>query len=379
MPNYKVRSFWGSSSGVGGFELVRPEGAAADGAWPADAAVLGLSGVAGNPLSTGTDPDCLEIHNIDFTEEETWRLWQWCIDHGADEFAVDLPFRPATTPNPLRRFFVSNARREIQTGSELWGEIDLYRLDRESTEALRTLFPSGLFQGPTWDTDAGWAEDPAVYRRGELMFWIISHEGFGELRASSSEQADLARIGLRGALRWDTATCAALSLPRITLGVMDHEFPCVAGDSGDALRRVYFAIESIPRVYGSYSSLNISLDTLAAWHERLTALVAGRVRSAVLRSAREGFLLRMSRPDTDGRVRVFVDGRQMEKDLCGHFWEFDVAAADVASLASQCAVALRRLGAIPDARPKAAIAVDSERRARLARRFPLVVDTADGG
>ena len=358
---------------------MRPEGTAADGAWPADAAVLGLSGVAGNPLSTCTDPNCLEIHNIDFTEEETWRLWQWCIDHGADEFVVDLPFRPATTPNPLRRFFVSNARREIHTGSERWGEIDLYRLGRESTEALRTLFPTGLFQGPTWDTDAGWAEDPALYRRGELMFWIISHEGFGELRVSSSEQADLARIGLRGALRWDAATCAALSLPRITLGVMDHEFPCVAGDSGDALRRVYFAIESIPRVYGSYSSLNISLDTLAAWHERLTALAAGRVRSAVLRSARERFLLRMSRPDTDGRVSVFVDGRQMAKDLWGHFWEFDVAATDVDSLASQCAVALRRLGAIPDARPKAAIADDSERRARLARRFPLVVETADGG
>jgi hypothetical protein len=379
MPNYRVRSSWRSSSGVGGFELVGPESAAPDGASPADVAVLGLSGVAGNPLSACTDPNCLEIDNIDFTEEETWRLWQWCIDHGADEFAVDLPFRPATTPNPLRRFFVSNARREIQTGSERWGEIELYRLGRESTEALRTLFPSGLFQGPTWDTDAGWAEDPALYRRGELMFWIISHEGFGELRVSSSEQADLARIGLRGALRWDASTCAALALPRITLGILDHEFPCVSGGSDDDLRRVHFSIESIPRVYGAYSSLNISLDTLAAWHERLTALAAGRVRSAVLRSAREGFLLRLSRPDTDGRVSVFVDGRQMEQDLWGHCWEFNVAAADVASLASQCAVALSRLGAIADARPKAAIADDSERRARLARRFPLVVEAADGG
>ena len=355
---------------------MRPEGTAADGAWPADAAALGLSGVAGNPLSTGTDPNCLEIDNIDFTKEETWRLWQWCIDHGANEFAVSLRYMDQ---NPFSRFVVSRARREGYRSGERWVNTELYRLDRGSTEAMRSLFPSGLFQGPTWDTDAGWAEDPGVFRRGQLMLWIISHEGFGELRVSSSERADLARIGLRGALRWDPATCAALSLPRITLGILDYEFPCVSGGPDDDLRRVYFSIESIPRVYGSYSSLNISLDTLAAWYERLTALAAGRVHSAVLRSAREGFLLRLLRPDSDGAVNVFVDGRHMEKDLWGHFWEFSVDTSDIASLASQCAVALSRLGAIADARPKAAIADDSERRARLARRFPLVVETADGG
>ena len=116
---------------------------------------------------------------------------------------------------------------------------------------------------------------------------------------------------------------------------------------------------------------------LAAWQARLAALAAGRVQSAVLRSAREGFLLRISRPEAKGLVNVFVDGRQMEKDLWGHFWEFSVDTADVASLASQCAVAVRQLGAEPDSRPTSAIADDPERRARVARRFPLVVDTAD--
>ena len=355
-----------------------PEKAAALGAGPAEAPVPGLSTVDGTSALTGADPGCVAIESIDFTEEETWRLWQWCVDHGADEFAVGLPYRPAVAPNPLRPFYVANARREVHTGSERWSEIDSYRLCRESTEALRSLFPSGLFQPPTWDTDAGWAEDPAAYRGGALMFWIISHEGFGELRVSPSEQADLARIGLRGALRWDPATCAALSLPRITLGVMDYEFPCVSGSPDDDLRRVYFSIESIPRVYGAYSSLNMSVDTLAAWHERLTALASGRVESAVLRSAREGFLLRLSRPDTGGRVNVFVDGRQMEKDLWGHFWEFEVDTSDVTSLASQCAAAIESLSALPDSRPQSALADDPERRARIARRFPLMVERTDG-
>ena len=250
MPNCWVRLSWQSSSGVGGFELRPPDKAAELGARPAEAPLVGLSAVTGHPLSSGTDPCCLELSSIDFTVEETWRLWQWCIDHGADEFAVDLPFMPATTPSPLRRFLVSRARREVHRGPERWNDTELHRLDGESTEALRTLFPSGLFQGPTWDTDAGWAEDPASYRRGELMLWIISHEGFGELRVSPHEQADLARMGLRGALRWDPETCAVLSLPRITLGILDYEFPCVSGSPDDDLRRVYFAIESIPRVYG---------------------------------------------------------------------------------------------------------------------------------
>ena len=376
MPNNRVRSSWRSSSGVGGFELRAPNKATEPGAWPAEAPLVGLSGVANHLASAEMDPGCLEIHSIDFTVEETWRLWQWCIDHGADEFAVDLPFMPVTTPNPLRPYFLSRAGREVHWGSEQWNDTDIYRLDGESTEILRALFPEGLFQGPTWDTDAGWAEDPAAYRRRELMLGIISHEGFGELRVSPHEQADLARIGLRGALRWDPETCGVLSLPRITLGILDYEFPCLSGSPDDDLRRVYFAIESIPRVYGTYCSLNISLDTLAAWQARLAALAAGRVHSVVLRSAREGFLLRMSRPEAGGRVNVFVDGRQMEKDLWGHFWEFSVDAEDVANLASQCAAAIRRLGAIPDARPEAALASDPERRARLARRFPLVVETA---
>lgn len=334
--------------------------------------------VDGNPALAGADPSGVEIGSIDFTEGETWRLWQWCIDHGADECAVGLPFWPAMAPNPLRPFYVANARREVHTGSEHWGEIDLYRTGRESTAALRTLFPSGLFQGPTWDTDHGWPEDPAAYRGGELMFWIISHEGDGELRVSPSEQEDLARIGLRGALRWDPATCAALSLPRITLGVMDYEFPCVAGSPDDDLRRVYFSIESIPRVYGAYSSLNISIDVLATWQARLLALAAGQVQSVTLRSVREGFFLRMSRPDADGRVNVFVDGRQMEEDLWGHFWEFDVDTSDVTSLACQCAAAIDALGAVPDSRPPSAIADDPERRLKITRRFPLTVETTDG-
>ena len=158
MPICWVQSSWQSSSGVGGFELWTPDQAAALGARPTESPLLGLSAAAGHPLSSGINPCCLELNSIDFTVEETWRLWQWCIDHGADEFAVDLPFMPATTPNPLGPFSVSRARREVHRGPERWNDTELYRLDRDSTGVLRTLFPSGLFQGPTWDTDAGWAE-----------------------------------------------------------------------------------------------------------------------------------------------------------------------------------------------------------------------------
>jgi hypothetical protein len=311
------------------------------------------------------------LQRLDFTSEETWRLLQWCREQGADEFAVSLY---DLTSDPLAPSFRARARREgVSGGSELWYDTDLYRLDSESMEKLHTLFPSGLFHLPSWDSDTGWAENPTFYRDGEMMLNVVSHEGYGELRISESERESLARIGLRGELVWEEEHCAECAMQRVTLAILGYEFPCLSGGPEDEWLRVHFIIESIPRIYGTYRSLNITVGTLAAWQARMAELVSGRVASAVLRSSREGFSLSLSRSDSDGRMTVFVDARRMEEDLWGHFWEFDVDVAEVASLCDQCAAVVRR-PTMKDMRPTAALQSDPERLVKAGRRFPLVVE-----
>jgi hypothetical protein len=148
-------------------------------------------------MKSGFRPYSLETGDV--TPDEGWRLLRWCHAHGATEFTLHLLDDPHTETafallNPLWR---GRAERDHICGGPT-REVDLFELSDSGLAALQTLLPFGLF---SWwfehlDT-AQWVEDPVVYRGGELLLAVISHEGFAELRVPEEERAELSATGLR--------------------------------------------------------------------------------------------------------------------------------------------------------------------------------------
>ena len=242
--------------------------------------------------------------------------------------------------------FMSFGRLSRYSGSFRWGSFRTRRTDRRSP-------------GP---------EDPLVYRQGHLMLAIISHEGFGELRISKREEEMLATLGVRGGYLEGDQPCTSLSIGPTTITILPHEFPCLSGGPEDDWLRVHFNIESIPRVVVGYSTLDVTLQTLDGWRRRMEAMLAGAANEATLHTVRPGFSLRMTRPVAGVSIGVVVDGRQMDADLPGHLWAFNVEPADVARLCGECAMAVREYEGRPGVRPPASLPNDPERAIKVGRR-----------
>ena len=143
---------------------------------------------------------------------ESARLLAWALERGADEFTVDVmamqgidapladAFEDALAPwagTPARRRVVSR-----WTEPDLTREVRLWRLTPLSLALLQEFLPAGLFSPDT--QERGWFADPAVYRRGELLLGVITHEREGVIRVSEAEEEELARLGVRlgGAEEW---------------------------------------------------------------------------------------------------------------------------------------------------------------------------------
>ena len=141
---------------------------------------------------------------IDFSADETWRLVQWCQSLGADEFTVDCLAPDAIAVPEVWRAFDEMVQpfargegvRERMSGAtadDLTRRTRLWELNGETIEALRRLFPDGLFgYAPA---EPGWFEDPVFYRDGRLMLGILSHEAFAVLRLSEAESEQLSAAG----------------------------------------------------------------------------------------------------------------------------------------------------------------------------------------
>lgn len=141
---------------------------------------------------------------IDFSADETWRLVQWCQSLGADEFTVDCLAPDAIAVPEVWRAFDEMVQpfargegvRERMSGAtadDLTRRTRLWELNGETIEALRRLFPDGLFgYAPA---ERGWFEDPVFYRDGRLMLGILSHEAFAVLRLSEAESEQLSAAG----------------------------------------------------------------------------------------------------------------------------------------------------------------------------------------
>lgn len=142
----------------------------------------------------------------DVTAEQTWMLVAWCHARGASELSVDLlglkdrpepfcdRFRTAAAafalPDAPRKHMVTYAGLPFVRPAPLW------RLTPESIELLREFLDEGLFTYPAGEWEAGCIENPALYRDGEIMLGIVSHEGEGVLKLRQDEWAEFARLGI---------------------------------------------------------------------------------------------------------------------------------------------------------------------------------------
>lgn len=140
----------------------------------------------------------------EYSPDESWRLVDWCHSLGADEFTIDMLGAESSQAHQLHVRFDHaiavhgrpQARRERMSGKTadaLHRDTELWSLNESSLDVLKTALPAGIFQ---YDPrDGGWFEDPILYRNGELMLGVLSHEAFAVLRVSERESAQLAAAG----------------------------------------------------------------------------------------------------------------------------------------------------------------------------------------
>jgi hypothetical protein len=146
----------------------------------------------------------LSVFGADLSSEDGWRLLNWCHHQGADEFAVFAVVCDGCSEEPLRPFdeLVAPYRRPRGKRRHLSGppgqgliyETDLFELNGPTIEALRFAFPRGIFD--YYPAASGWFEDLEVYRAGELMLGVITHEQEGVLRLRTDERSVLDGTGL---------------------------------------------------------------------------------------------------------------------------------------------------------------------------------------
>ena len=140
----------------------------------------------------------------DYTAAESWRLVEWCRGIGANEFTVDFlsstPTRAADRREQfdegVRSLTLGEAMRERMSGrtaDDLVRATERWALNETSIDALRDALPQGIFE---YDPrPEGWFENPILYRDGELVLGVLSHEAFAILRLATSEAADFDAAG----------------------------------------------------------------------------------------------------------------------------------------------------------------------------------------
>ncbi|HVX41975.1 MAG TPA: hypothetical protein VHB25_20605 [Gemmatimonadaceae bacterium] len=89
------------------------------------------------------------------------------------------------------------ARRRVITGADGQDrsrDVRLWSLDETSLEHLSSFMDSGIFHVPAGPD--GWLEDLTIYRRGELVLGLVSHEQEGVLGLTDAELAEVAALDI---------------------------------------------------------------------------------------------------------------------------------------------------------------------------------------
>lgn len=131
----------------------------------------------------------LWVRREDYTPESSWRLLDWCTARGADEFGLSFlgaPYQPEGDWAVLDQLLAPFRRRIASAG-------DRWRLTGESVAALRSVMPDGLF---TATLGTRTIADPTIYRGGNPLLAIATHDAEGTIDASDEDAASLARAGL---------------------------------------------------------------------------------------------------------------------------------------------------------------------------------------
>ena len=132
------------------------------------------------------------------------RLLRFLLDHGADEFSIKVmalqdtraPFADAFE-DELGPYERAPARRRVVVDADPLGrtrEVRLWNFSEASLDRLLSFLDNGVFHWPAGPD--GWPEDLILYRRGELVLGLVSHEHEGVLRLTSHELLEAARIGI---------------------------------------------------------------------------------------------------------------------------------------------------------------------------------------
>jgi len=130
------------------------------------------------------------------------RLLTYLFQRGADEFTISV-LALADTPAPfadafedeLARFEKPMSIRRVLTSpapDDLVRLVRLWSFNLDSIERLLSFFDEGLFHSPAGPD--GWLEDLAVYRAGELVLGLVTHEREGVLRLTAEEFGDVAAL-----------------------------------------------------------------------------------------------------------------------------------------------------------------------------------------
>jgi hypothetical protein len=132
--------------------------------------------------------------------EAGWKLIDWCAENGGDEFSFQMMRLREEVPALLHRiktslepFYQGTREHEhlmVISGQKKRRAISTWRLVQETIKILRREVPEGFFDEPAF-RKAGWLEDFTIFRRGEIMLGVVSHEGSAVLRLASKEHDEI--------------------------------------------------------------------------------------------------------------------------------------------------------------------------------------------
>ncbi len=132
------------------------------------------------------------------------QLLRYLVAHGADEFSITV-MAMHETPAPFVDAFEDElgpyerlpATRRVLTaaeGMEPRRTTRLWTLNNASLARLLSFVDTGLFHWPAGPD--GWFEDLLIYRAGELVLGVASHEREAVLRLTQQEYAAVAALNI---------------------------------------------------------------------------------------------------------------------------------------------------------------------------------------
>jgi hypothetical protein len=130
----------------------------------------------------------------DYPAAESWRLVDWCVRRGADEFSLAFlgpPYVPSTPWSEVDELLAPFRRRVASAG-------DRWLLTGETSAVLRDILDGGLFAYTPGRTSL---EDLTIYRSGEALLRIVTRDGEGIMQLRDDEEAMLERAQLPYHLR----------------------------------------------------------------------------------------------------------------------------------------------------------------------------------